>query len=261
MNLEKILSAKVLIAINILIIVAAELTGELFLQTGLIHMIALLFLLLGISRIFVHYNSYDQYLQPLTLGAVAALLLFAFSHLTEYFSFGNGTEHYSDALYVDVTNVYMTAMLMVALGAQYFLSKQSKTVPLLLTLAGAFAGSLVVTVLGFLRIITISLEPDEADVYLYSVVVIGVTILSITRMLRLGKAVSIMQSFARYIAVAFSLIALAALYYLLYEILEHAGMPDVQIIYISHFLFYAALSVMFLAFPRLARLGGIYPTA
>lgn len=261
MNLEKVLSVKVLIAINIIIILAAEMTGDLFLTTGLIHMIALLFLLLGISRIFVHYNSFDQYLQPLTLGSVGALLLFSFSHLTEYFSFGHGEEHYSDALYVDVTNIYMTAMLLVALGAQYFLAKRAGRYKLFSALTLGFLGSFLVTILGFMRVIEISLEPDEMDVYLYTALVIGVTTVSVVRLFKLGQVVSIMKSFAWYIVVAFTLVTAAALHYLLYEILEHLGMPDVQIIYISHFLFYAALSLMFLAFSRLANLGGIYAAA
>ncbi len=258
MNLEKILNVKVLIAINILIIVAVELTGDFFLRTGLIHLIALLFLLLGISRIFVHYNTFDQYLRPLSLGSIAALLLFSVSHLTEYFSFGHGTEMYSDALYVDVTNVYMTAMLLVAAGAEYFLSQRIKKQALLFVLLLSFVSSLVVTVLGFMRVISVSIEPDENILYVYAAIVVGVTILSINRMLTLGKVVSIMKSFAQYISVAFVLVAAAALHYLLYEVLEHAGMPEMQIIYVGHFLFYAALSLMFLAFPRLAKLGGIY---
>jgi hypothetical protein len=245
--------------INIAIIVAAEMTGDFFLQTGLIHIIALLFLLMGISRIFVHYNAFDPYLRPLTLGAVAALLLFSFSHLTEYLSLDHATNGYSDELYVDVTNLYMTAMLLVAFGAQLFLAKRTKSYRLMFVLLLGFCASLTVTVLGFMQKISISLEPDEASVYVYTAIVIGVSVLSIHRMFTLGKTVSIMRSFAGYISAAFFLVTASALHYLLYEILEHLGMPELQIIYVGHFLFYAALSLIFLAFPRLAMMGGIYP--
>jgi hypothetical protein len=64
--------------------------------------------------------------------------------------------------------------------------------------------------------------------------------------------------FSLYIAISFALIAAAALQYVLYEALEDAGLPVLQIIYVSHFFFYAALSLLFLSFPKLARLGGIY---
>lgn len=258
MTLEKILNAKVLILLNLVIIVATELSGELFLQTGLIHIIALLFLLLGISRIFVHHDAFDPYLRPITFGAIAALVLFAFSHLTEYLNFEGGEEFYADALYVHVTNLYMTAMLLVGLGAQSFLSRKDNARTPVLLMGLGFAAALLVTLLGFMQIWVVSLEPDEASVYLYAAIVTAVTILCINRMLKIGNSVSIMKTFAWYIAIAFFLVAAAALHYLFYELLEDIGLSEVQIVYLSHFAFYAALSFMFLAFPRLARLGGIY---
>jgi hypothetical protein len=258
MNLEKILSAKVLLLLNVAIIITAELTGSLFFDYGIIHIIAFFFLLLGISRVFVHYNAFDQYLKPLTFGSVAALLLFSISHLLEYVSFGS-TGEYSDALYIDVTNIYMTAMLVVAIAAQYFIHKRDKTPITMSFLILGFLASLTVTALCLLRKMEISIEPDEADVYIYSAFVIAISVFSASRMFKIGKAVSIMHSFAGYIAVAFVLIAASSLHYSLYELLEHAGVPEMQIIYINHFLFYAALSLMFLAFARLSKLGGIYP--
>jgi hypothetical protein len=259
MTLERILNPYILIALNVGIIIAAEMTGDLFIRTGLIHIIAIVFLLLGISRIFVHYETYDQYLQPLLFGAVAAILLFSFSHIVEYTSFGN-EEHelYADALYVDVSNMYMTAMLLVALGAQFFLYKRTQSFLGLAMITSLFLIIFAATIFGLLRFYEISLEPDEPWIYLYSTIVVLVTILSINRMIVLGKSTSLMSSFTGYIVVAFVLIGIAAIDYILYELLEHMGLPDVQIVYISHYLFFAALSLLFLAFPKLAKPKGIY---
>lgn len=258
MNIERIMTPTVLVIINLIIIIAAEATGELFLETGLIHIIALFFLILGISRIFVHYKTFDQYLQPLLLGSVAAILLFSFSHVVEYFSFGHGEEAYDDALYVDVTNMYSTAMLLVALGAQFFIYKRVHKLWTLLLCLGAFALSLALTILGLIRSYELPLEPDEPWIYLYGVLVLLATYLSVSRMHALGSATSIMKQFSGYLVVAFILVAGSALYYLAYELLEELGLPDTQIIYISHFMFYAALSLMFLAYPRLAKPQGLY---
>ncbi len=257
MNLEKIFSAKNLLVLNVGIILVAELTGSFFLDYGIIHIIALFFLLLGISRVFVHYNTFDQYLNPLTIGSVAALLLFSVSHLMEYFGL-NSKGEYSDALYIDVTNLYMTGMLLVAIAAQYFIHKRDKTPITLLLLIVSFIISLVVTALCLLRTIEISIEPDEPIIYIYSLIVVIVSIVSAHRLHRIGRAVSIMHNFAGYVAVAFVLIAASSLHYSLYELLEHAGVPVMQIIYINHFLFYAALSLIFLAFSHLSKLGGLY---
>jgi hypothetical protein len=259
MSLEKILSPWVIVAINIAIILATEFTGDLFIQTGIIHILALAFLGLGVSRIFVHYQTFDQYLQPLVLGSVAAILLFSFSHIVEYSSFDhNGHEMYADTLYVDVTNMYMTAMLLVALGAQIFIYRQTRALLGIGMMSVVFLAIFATTILGLLRMYELSLEPDEPWIYLHSGLVLLVTILSITRVRILGKTASLVKGFTGYIAVAFVLIAAAALDYILYELLEEFGVPDVQIIYISHFLFFAALSLMFLAYPKLAKPKGIY---
>jgi hypothetical protein len=260
LELEKILNTKVLIILNILIIVSAELTGTLFLDTGAIHIIALLFLFLGVSRVFVHYDTFDRFLRPLTFGTVAALLVFAVAHLVEYMSFGSDGE-YADELYIDVTNLYMTAMLLVALGAQYFIGKRDKAHGLTVLLSFSFVAFLVMTILGFTRAYNISIEPDEADIYVYALIVLSVTALSINRLIKIGQGVSIITNFTWYIAISFALIMASASQYIFYELLEHMGIPEVQIIYMSHFLFYAALTVLFLAFPRLKKLGGIYAQA
>jgi hypothetical protein len=67
-----------------------------------------------------------------------------------------------------------------------------------------------------------------------------------------------MKGFTAYLAMMCVLIAAAALHYVLYDILKDIGLPLVQIVYLSHFCFYAALSVLFLAFPRIVQKGGMY---
>jgi hypothetical protein len=52
-------------------------------------------------------------------------------------------------------------------------------------------------------------------------------------------------------------IMLATLPYIFYDLLEMRwGVPMYQIMYLSHFFFYASLSLMFLAFGKITVLGG-----
>ena len=81
---------------------------------------------------------------------------------------------------------------------------------------------------------------------------------AIERLFKIRKSVSIMRGFTSYLIGAFVLVAIAALQYIWYDALQDAGVPYLQIIYISHFLFYGALSLMFLAFQHIANLGGMY---
>ena len=67
-----------------------------------------------------------------------------------------------------------------------------------------------------------------------------------------------MRDFVNYFIAAFVLIAISALQYVLYDKLLDLGMPMLQVVYLSHFLFYGALSLIFLAFARLTNLGGVY---
>lgn len=246
-------------ALNIAIIIATEASGEMFEEKGIIHLIAILFVILGVSRIFVHYDAYDRYLRLLIKGAVAALIVFSISHLVEFLGFVV-LKNYNDAIFVNVVNFYIMSMLMVALGAEYFLrAAKNKSAT---TAMGLFAGVVVffvLTLLIFFKKVSISLEPDSLMVYIYSVIVLAAFFLSLDRLLKIKKSVSIMSGFVGYFIAAFVLVTLAALQYILYDVIQdELGVSFLQIIYISHFLFYGALSLMFLAFARLARLGGMY---
>ena len=123
-NLEKILSFRVLLVLNILIIIFAELSGRFFEEKGIIHLLAVIFVILGVSRIFVHYEVFDRFLKPFLLGGVAALIIFALSHLVEFLGFML-FHTYSDAVFINVVNFYIISMLMVTIGAEYFLCKVS----------------------------------------------------------------------------------------------------------------------------------------
>ena len=259
MNLEKLLNAWVLLALNIVIIVAAEFSGSLFLETGLIHIIAFGFLVLGISRVFVHYSAFDRYLQPLIVGSVVALLFFTFSHMFEYMSFHiTSTDFYDDTLYTTVTNIYLTAMLLITTGAQYFLSKKDSAWGRWYALCAASLATGTLTILVLMGSVDLAFEPDEPWLYAYALALVLVTVLCVRSLRSLGSHVSIMKSFAVYLGLGVVLIALSALHYVLYDILKDAGLPLVQVVYISHFCFYAALSVMFLAFPKIVQKTGMY---
>src|SRR5689334_14841911 len=77
------LSISVLIGLNVLLIVAAEATGELFHKTALIHGFALLFIVLAAARVFRRYDVYDPELRIYMRYALAAMTVFAASHLVE----------------------------------------------------------------------------------------------------------------------------------------------------------------------------------
>lgn len=260
-KMEKILNNWSLLFVNIAIIIIAELSDPFFIKNGIIHLIAIFFIILGISRIFVHYDAYDRYLRMLIRGGVAALLIFSASHLLEFFGYVY-FKTYEDAIFVNVVNFYIISMLLVSIGAEYFLRTLKKDGVAVIAILGAgIVVFFLITILVFLKQIQVSLEPDELTIYIYAALVLGAIFLSINRLIKIKKHVSIMVGFVNYFIAAFILIAISALQYVFYDALKMAGISTFQIVYVSHFLFYGALTLMFLAFVRLANLGGIYKEA
>jgi hypothetical protein len=258
---EKILNEWVLLSVNIAILLATELSGQYFAEKGIIHLIALVFVILGISRIFIHYDAYDRYLRLLIRGGSMALVVFSVSHLVEFLGYVT-LKAYEDAIFVNVVNFYIMSMLSVAIGAEYFLRTLKKgSVGLIIFLGMSVAVFLLLTILIFMNQISVSLEPSGVTPYVYGLLVVVASVFSINRLINIKRHVSIMVGFVNYFIAAFVLITISALQYVFYDVLQGFGMPDFQIIYVSHFLFYGALSLMFLAFVRLADLGGMYQEA
>lgn len=258
---EKILNPRVLLSLNIFIIVATELSGKFFQEKGIIHLIAILFVVLGISRIFVHYDAYDRYLRLLIVGGSAALVIFSLSHLVEFLGYAY-LKTYEDAIFVNVVNFYIMSILAVAIGAEYFLRTLKKNSTVMIgTMIAGIAIFIFLVWLIFSNKVQVSLEPDEPWLYVYGALVFGASFLSLSRLIKVKKHVSIMTGFINYFVMAFVLITVSSAQYVFYELIEKIGIPDFQIVYIGHFLFYGALSLMFLAFVRLTNLGGIYKEA
>ena len=255
---EKILNYRTLLLINLIIIVATELSGHVFEELGIIHLVAIIFVILGISRIFIHYDVYDRYLRLLIVGGSFSLVIFSISHLVEFLGYAY-FKIYEDAIFVSVINLYIMSMLAVAIGAEYFIRTLKKGLPimtviLIITVISFF----ILTLMVFFKKLSVSLEPDELTPYIYAILVLGTSFLSLNRLMQIKKHVSIMVSFINYFMGAFVLITISALNYVFYDFINGIGIPEFQIIYISHFLFYGALTLIFLAFGHLTNLGGIY---
>ncbi len=263
--LEKILNVWTLLIVNVLIIFAAELTGEgkFFFDTGLIHGIAVVFILLGFSRIYVHYPSYDPVLENLVHCSLAALAVFSLSHVVEFLSY-TFTNHSEDSIFANVGNFYIISLLLIILGAEFFIKAHDrKAKPVFFWFLNVMIFFQFFIILLFLmKDNIVSLEPDSPILYAYITATIVFTVLGVLKLKRIEKLVSISKMFVSYLIVALVLIGFSAIQNISYEVLEQAlHFPQFQIIYLSHFTFYIALSLMFLAFTHFQNLSGVYKDA
>lgn len=258
---ERIFSPLTLFFANIAVIVAAELTGQLFFQMGLIHIIALLFITLSVVRIFVRYYSYDPILERFFQLSLAALFVFTISHIVEYFNMRMGAAtYYSDAALVNTVNFYLISLMLVMIGADAFLrihDVRSRTQ--IKILVGLIVALIALVFVFNIKKNLVSLELEEPMPYVYMGLVAFFGTLALTKISRIGKYVSISAAFTRLLFVSILLIMFSTVPYIFYDLLEAKfGFPIYQIMYLSHFLFYISLSLFFIAFGRVKIMGGIY---
>ncbi len=263
-KIESRLSPITLFLANIAVIAVAEITGQLFFKFGIIHIIAILFIALSVVRIFVRYYSYDPILEKFFLTSLAALFVFALSHIVEYFSMSMGAfVNYSDSVLVNTTNFYLISLMLIIIGAEAFLRiRDSRSLTQINVLIGLIAAFIILIFVFETKKDLVSLELDNPAPYVYMAMVIFFGLVALKKIGRIGKHVGISTAFVKYISVSIILIMLSTAPYIFYELLEAKfGFPLYQIMYLSHFFFYASLSLFFLAFGKVKIAGGVYEAA
>ncbi|MFZ3044195.1 MAG: hypothetical protein WA058_03790 [Minisyncoccia bacterium] len=259
--LDKIFNKYSLIVING-VIIALVLTaggGRYFFETGLIHLIALIFIALALLRIFFRHYTYDPILEKFVAASAFALFIFAGSHIIEYVSM-MFLNRYQDAVFANVANFYLISTLSIIIGATYFSSIDYKAYSAYLrkTAIALVAGLLLASVYLLTHDKAISLEMVSIWPYVYAAALLGAGILATVEILKIRRLTPIMVGFTTYLLSALIAILLAILPNIFYDGLAVLGVPSYLSIYASHFLFYAALSLFFLAFEKLSYLGGVY---
>lgn len=252
--------ARILIAANAAIIVAALTVGggAFFYETGMIHAIALLFIVLAGVRIFTRYYLFDPELRILLHATLAAMAVFALSHVIELASF-TLAHGYSDRAFANVINFYAVSLIIMLYGAETAIVRYRKAGEWKLAAIGASAiGLLVLTGLFMTGVLDVSLEPGEAAPYAYTLL-IGIALASCAVRWRQVRAMyAWFSAFIDRVLLSAVMVAVATAPNVFYELLEKVGVAERMSIYLSHFTFYAALSVMYLAFDRVQDLGGIH---
>lgn len=260
-KIERIFNPMTLFFINIAIIAVAEITGQLFFNLGLIHIIAILFIALSVIRIFVRYYSYDPILEKFFQASLAAMFVFTLSHIVEYFSMSMGDfVYYSDSVLVNTVNFYLISLMLVIIGADAFLRiHESRSSAQINALIGLICFFTILIFVFTTKKNIVSLELDSPTPYVYILMVFIFGLFALRKVSQIGKYVPISADFSRYISAAIILIMLSTTPDIFYDLLEAKfNFPLYQIMYLSHFFFYASLSLFFLAFGRVKITGGVY---
>ncbi len=263
-KIERIFNPVAFFLANIAIIAVVEITGQLFFNLGIIHIIAILFIGLSVIRIFVRYYSYDPVLEKFFQASLAALFVFTLSHIVEYFSMSMGAfVYYSDSVLVNTTNFYLISLMLVVIGAEDFLRiYDSRSAMQIKVLIGLIAALVVLIFVFTTKKDWVSLELDNPTPYVYMALVIFFGLMALKKVVQIGKHVAISTAFTNFLSASIILIMLSTVPYIFYDLLQSKfNFPLYQIMYLSHFIFYASLSLFFLAFGRVKIVGGVYEAA
>jgi len=260
-TLDRVCNAYSLLAINIIIIFLALTVGNglFFFETGLIHLIALLFIALAVLRMFYHHYTYDPILEKFVHASLFAMFVFAGSHIIEYASM-MFLNRYQDAVFANVANFYLISTFSIIIGATYFSGINHKTYATVLKSLSYLivAGFFVFSLFLFANDRTISLEMNSPAPYVYALMLLVAGTLTVIEIVKIRRLTPIMQGFTTYLLGALVVVLIAILPNIFYDALGAIGIPSYLSIYSSHFLFYAALSLFFLAFKKMSYLGGVY---
>jgi hypothetical protein len=259
--LDKIFSPIVLILLNLAIIKAAEFVGggKFFAETGLIHGIVLVFVFLILARIFSEYAFGDYILKGFLKIQMAFFLFLGFVHIYEYL--GVDVLVIKDSVVeLSVTLFYLLWLIGNLIALEFVFRIYEKKSFLKNSI---FAGGFVLVSVGIIALHAFSGLVEElpswtSDAILLAVVVLGVY--SSLRILKIKEIMPIFNNFAIYTVPAIALVVLATFseYSESVGFLSRFNISPTQNLYLSHFIIYAALSLLLIGFGKLKQPTGIY---
>lgn len=259
-TIDKYLNLNFFLMLNVLIVVLTQTLGDgtLFYKTGFIHIIALGFVILALLRVFFHYYTYDHILEKFIHACLAAMGIFAVSHIVEFVSFII-LHRYADAVYANVANSYLISLLLITIGAESFLHiLQGRPAHMIRILSAIIVALVLLSIALLVNDTLISLEVGSLTPIIYTIATIVAIGLSLSKMWQIKKRIDFMPGFVNYLSISTVLIGVAALTNIYYEyFIDYFAFPTYQAVYFSHFAFYAALSFLFLAFGKVSHLGGM----
>ena len=257
---ERFFAPRFLLGVNLVVIVAAETLGggRLFYDTGLIYVPVTLFVFLASARVFGRYHLYDPVLKRFLRWSLAALFILLIANTIEFADQNLGYLWPASSVYGGVISFHLAALLAIAVGAFYILKAHGKmriATPWLIVCAlvgvAAFGASLAVYA-GLM---------SAVPPLFYIIIAFAAGLSTCVPTAAIARFVPVLKEFSRYLTGALVFMTLAAGAEALHLIAKGEYVVYQQATYISHFAFYAAVSLMFLAFGKLANLGGVYEDA
>jgi hypothetical protein len=263
--LKKILNGKTLLGINIALVLATQLVGggRWFHDSGAVHIVAILFIVLAMTRLFSPYKVSDPFIGKFVRASIVALIFFAASHVVEFVTIVM-LDLPPEAVHVSVLSVYIASVLFFLLGVQYVLrmtGRQSSPYSwTLLVLVSAIITAIVYVAVNPSSIYHSATAPGVL-LALYGIALLLVIVFQVIGFRKVQRILPVLKGMQSHLLMASAFIVLSVFPTIYHQLWGHSsGIPGYQIVYFSHYGFYAAASSLYLAFGALDKVGGVYET-
>lgn len=258
---EKMFTPYVLIALNLAGVLVTEFAGRgtYFAETGLVHAVTILFVVLILVRIFSDYAFSDYILKGFLKIQLSFFLFLGMIHVYEYL--GLYVLNIADVV-VESTAVlaYLVWLLGNIFAIEWVFRIYRQSSAKFLVIFGT-AIALVSALVVALHVYSTSIHEIPEWTHGTTLFLVALSaVVTIWRLNQIKEIMPVFNNYAKYAVPAIILVTLASLseYAESEGFLNAFGISDVQNLYISHFLIYIALSLLLIGFGKLKKPQGIY---
>ncbi len=242
-----------LVISNLAIILIGETFSSAFTKYEIIDLLVLFLIVLAIYRIATRISLTDPLLRTFVMGCLIALLLFALSKIFGLIGF---IEYHE----TNASNFVMGGIVSIIIGTEAFLRIYEKRSYLTMRFLQFMAlGFSAVAMTAMIDYHLVDFYLGAIRDYLYTSFMLIVVVIGLLRLHKIRKAVPVVRGLATATMIVIILTVIATLPEILYvSTTGFVNVHHVQVTLISHFILYAALSVLFYAFEQLRNPGGVY---
>jgi hypothetical protein len=256
--MKKMVYPLFLLLVNAAIIVATQVTGggTWFAESGVIHLLALIFCGLSVITIFKLRHLEGEVFMSVFKSFLAALVLFSFVHVLEFVVNAVPNEGLKGVADLIVIILYAMGLVQISDGYKNVLLLRKTEDDRVPQLPG-----IMLLVLALICLVVYMIPAlEDAKPFLPVMMLfftIPLAINLVHRGHRMVKLMPMLTGFMQYMRLSFLLIAFASAFEFL-ESVQISAIPEEQMTYFAHYAFYAAISLQLLGFSTLFTLGGIY---
>jgi hypothetical protein len=248
-RISSLFDFRLALLLNFVAILAALLSGPFFLESGLVQVVAVLYIFLGFMAVAARHID-DRFLRRFLEQATSlALIIFACAHLFVYLWQLYSDSVSSDGLLLSLVNLHLAGLIVILLGAEFVIKiyKRDSSRGSLWVLSILAALSVAATPFFITQEANFSIGSSGVLPYLLLLAFAGIFTLGFTYLLRLRALVPVLKKFAEHFLGAFVFMGVAAIIVVFKSvIISNLEVPYYTVAYSAYFMLYTSMAFLYL---------------